>query len=87
MGKSAVQLNPSSQLPLEVMIVATNKDAPTLPLVIAGVKKNLRHPIKAIRIIAPESAQIQSLCHELNCFFVNENSLLPIVRKDITYLY
>jgi hypothetical protein len=87
MGKSTTQLNPISQLPLEVVIVATDKDAPTLPLVVAGVKKNLRHPIRAIHIIAPESAQIQSLCHELGCSFVAENSLLPITRKDITYLW
>jgi hypothetical protein len=73
----------SSQLPIEVIIPAAEKDAAVLPYVIAGVRKNIRHPITRIRIVSPKSTQIQKVCFKKNCQFVDERSVLDVTPESI----
>jgi hypothetical protein len=77
----------SSNIPTEVIIVATDKDLPTLPLAIDAVRKNLGHPITVLRIIAPDSAAIIELCTIKNCTFVSESSVLMFTRSDIKFVH
>ncbi|WP_058303139.1 DUF6492 family protein [Gorillibacterium timonense] len=76
----------SESLPIiDVLIPAIEKDLPTLPHVIDALRKQVRHPIRTIHIVSPESSRIRALCRENGCHFVHEDTLLPIRKKDIHY--
>lgn len=74
-----------SQMPIDVMITAIAKDKAVLPLVIEGVRRNLRHPINAIRVVAPDDPGLRQLCKSLGCEFVDEEAALPGVKDRIDY--
>ena len=74
-----------SDLPIDVVIVAIDKDYDVLTHVIDSVRENLKHPIGDIIIISPKSELIQGLCKKKKCVFVDENTVLPITKKDIYY--
>jgi hypothetical protein len=74
-----------SQTKIDVLIPAIEKDLATLPFVIDSVKKFVMHPIGQIFIVAPNSAKIKSLCLRKNCTFVDENTVLPITKRNIHY--
>lgn len=82
---SAIKNQLSSRTKIDVLIPAIEKDLRTLPFVIDGVKKNVKHPIGEIIIVAPNSKKIKNLCMRKGCRFVNENSVLPITKKNINY--
>lgn len=70
---------------IDIVIPAIEKDLGTLPSVIDGLRKHLKHPIGSILIIAPSSERIKRLCQRKSCRFINENTVLPITKKDIHY--
>ena len=70
---------------IDVLIPVVEKDLDVLPYVIDAARKNVRHPIGEIFIVAPESSKIQNLSIEKNCKFIDENTILPITKKDIDY--
>ncbi len=80
---------PNSQLAsrpkIDVLIPAIEKDLRTLPFVVSGVLKNVKHPIGEIIIVAPRNKKIMALCHRKKWKFVDENSVLPITKNDIHY--
>jgi len=63
------------------------RDVLTLPLVIHGLRKNVRHNISTIYLAAAENKENKALCARLDCDFVDEATILPIRRVDINYLY
>ena len=67
-----------SDLPIDVVILAIDKDAETLPHVVQGVRRNVKHPISNIFVISPVSSIIKDICLSQGCFFVNERTLLDI---------
>ncbi|MBJ6360058.1 DUF6492 family protein [Paenibacillus sp. GCM10012307] len=71
--------------PIDVLIPAIEKDLITLPHVIDSVRKYVKHPIREIIIVAPRKQRILNLCAKKGCRFVHENTVLPIVKKDIHY--
>jgi hypothetical protein len=75
----------SSRVKIDVFIPAIEKDLGTLPFVIDGVRKQVKHPIGTIMIVSPDSPKIKQLCRRKNCEFVHENTVLPITKKDINY--
>ncbi|WP_068614091.1 DUF6492 family protein [Paenibacillus tuaregi] len=74
-----------TQTHIDVLIPAIEKDLVTLPFVIDGLRKYVNHPIGTIYIVSPSSTAIRQLCRKKNCTFVNENTVLPITKKDIHY--
>ena len=74
-----------SQLPLDVVIVATQKDAPTLPFVLQSIKRHLRHPIANLFLVIPKTFKPgESIINE-GVILIDEEDLLPITKDQITY--
>jgi hypothetical protein len=73
----------NSKMPIDVVIPAIEKDLLTLPYVIDGVRKNIKHPISNIFIISPLSEKIQELCIEKNCVFINERSVIDVNPESL----
>jgi glycosyltransferase involved in cell wall biosynthesis len=75
----------SSKTKIDILIPAIEKDLETLPYVIDAVRKQVKHPIGQIIIVAPKRSRIMELCRRKQCKFVDENSVLPITKKNIHY--
>lgn len=71
--------------PIDVLIPAIEKDLGTLPHVIDAVRKFVNHPIRDVIIVAPRKQRILDLCSYKGCRFVDEDTVLPITKKDIHY--
>mgnify|MGYP001303099447 CR=1 FL=1 len=83
-----VEVRPADlQIDVDVFIPFAAKDRETLPLVIHGLRKNVRHNISTIYLVAAEKKENKILCASLGCNFVDEASVLPIRKTDIHYLY
>ena len=74
-----------SKLPIDVVLAAIDKDYDVLIYVIDSIKKYVMHPIGKIIIISPKSKKIIDLCNKSKCYFVDENTVLPITKKNINY--
>jgi len=72
-----------SSIKLDVLIPAAEKDLEVLTYAIDGVRENIKHPLNEIIIIAPDSEKIKALCAAKQCRFVNEDSVLPITKKEV----
>lgn len=70
---------------IDVLIPAIEKDLATLPYVIDAVRTHVKHPIGEILIIAPKKQRMIEFCRAKNCTFIDENTVLPITKKDIHY--
>jgi len=75
----------SSRVPLDVVIPAVEKDCAVLPHAVEGVRRWLRHPVKSISIISPESETIRAICESTGCTFVNEETVVPFTTDDLRY--
>lgn len=71
--------------PIDVLIPVAAKDAGTLPAVVRSIRQYVKHPIGQIVIVAPKRSNLVALCRKLNLRFVNENTVLPIAKKNIRY--
>lgn len=76
----------SSPVTLDVAIPAIEKDLPILPCAIDSVRQCVKHPIKNVYVISPESDKIKEICKDLNCIFINETSVLPFKKNDLGYI-
>jgi hypothetical protein len=74
-----------SNTPIDVVIVAADKDYDILPFVIDSVRINVKHPIGEILVISPKSKNILTLCKNKKCLFIDESTVLPITKKNIRY--
>lgn len=70
---------------IDVLIPAIEKDLGTLPHVIDGIRKQVKHPIASFMIVSPNSKRIRALCRRKGCRFVDERTVLPIGKKNIRY--
>ncbi|WP_449599887.1 DUF6492 family protein [Paenibacillus sp. Marseille-Q9583] len=75
----------SHAVTIDVLIPAIEKDLATLPYVIDAVRTHVKHPIGRILIVAPKKTRILDFCRKKGCTFVDENTVLPITKKDIHY--
>lgn len=73
----------TSNLPIDVVILAIEKDLPVLPYVIDGVRRNIKHPISQIFVVSPVSEKIQKLCSEKDCEFIDERSLIDVTPENL----
>ncbi|MFC3749392.1 DUF6492 family protein [Paenibacillus sp. GCM10012306] len=70
---------------IDVLIPAIEKDLATLPHVVKAVRTHVKHPIGRILIVAPRKERLLHFCREHSCTFIDENTVLPITKKDIHY--
>ena len=77
-------LTPSAW-PIDVLMPVIRKDLVTLPLAVAGLRKNLRHPLGKIILVSPPDAAIQDFCRQHGCAWRDENKVLPLKPTDIHY--
>ena len=78
-----VNRNISSEMPIDVIIPAIEKDLEILPYTIEGNRRNVKHPISKILIVSPSSERIERLCSEKGCSFVNEKSVINIDPQSL----
>lgn len=82
---SAVKKRKAATPIIDVLIPAVEKDLKTLPRVIDAVRKQVKHPIGQILVVAPRSERIRRLCEQKRCRFVDENTVLPVTKNQIRY--
>ncbi|MGF7047892.1 hypothetical protein J2T13_002398 [Paenibacillus sp. DS2015] len=75
----------SSKTKIDILIPAIEKDLGTLPFVIDAARKFVMHPIGKIMIVAPRKKRIMDLCVRKKCKFIDEDTVLPITKKNINY--
>jgi hypothetical protein len=73
--------------PLDVFIPLIEKDIPLLHHCIPALHAFLHHPIGEICIISPKNAQLVSVAKDLGIVFIDENELLPDLRRDDVQFY
>lgn len=73
-----------SDIMIDIIIPTCSKDYRTLAMTIDSVRKNVRHPIDKIMIVAPRG-DLEKFCEEQNLVFIDENIVLPITVRDINY--
>jgi hypothetical protein len=74
-----------SPISLDIVLPAIEKDLAILPYAVESVRQWVKHPIKNIYVISPESEMIKEVCRNLNCIFINETSILPFKKNDLHY--
>lgn len=77
--------NVNSDVKIDVIIPLIEKDLEILPYTIDGIRKNLKHPIGRIIVVAPDSKKIKTKCVEKGCEFILEDTVLQITKDDIDY--
>lgn len=75
----------SSDTKIDIVIPTVRKDLEVLPYVVYGARKQIKHPISHIYIVAPSDVAIQAYCRKHDCVFVDETAILPITKADIDY--
>ena len=62
--------------PIDVVIPVVAKDLGTLPLCIEGVRRQVRHRIENIYLVAPDDERVKTFCKENGLVFTEESSVL-----------
>lgn len=75
-----------SELSIDVVILAVEKDLETLPFVIDGIKKNVKHPISSIFLVSPALSNIQIVGATLGCTLIDERSILSVTPEDLNII-
>lgn len=78
----SIDKNPTSNIPIDVIIPTCSKDIKKLKFVINAIKENVKHPINNIFVVSPKNEIIEG---EKEYTFVDENTVLPFTCKDINY--
>jgi len=76
---------PASKLEVDVLIPAIDQELDVLPHVISGIRRNLRHPVRRVVVVAPPSARMKKLCADCACTYIDESECLPIAKSSIRY--
>jgi FkbM family methyltransferase len=76
---------PNSALPLDLLVPVGSDDLDVLPAAIASWRNHLRHPIRAIHVVAQPGPEVQGVCDGLGVELVDEAAAVAISRSDIGY--
>jgi len=75
----------TSTMNVDVIITMHLKDLKKIKKCIHGLKKNLMHPIDKIYIISSSSLKAIKMIKELDCIFIDENTLIKLTKDKIQY--
>jgi FkbM family methyltransferase len=84
--KPRARLDRPSDVKVDVVIVAHEKDMQALRFAIPAVRRFLLHPIGKVFVMARDSPQFRQLCREHECEFVDEDAVLPITKNYFRYV-
>jgi hypothetical protein len=77
-----------SNVPIDIFMPTLEKDAEILSLAIDYARRNIRHPIKNIYIVAsPKSQILRELVKQKKCIFVDETSIIDLKKDEINYFH
>lgn len=77
-----------SQVPIDIYMPTLEKDAYMLEHAIDYARKNIRHPISNIYVVAAgKSKKLQALCKKKKCVFIDEKSVINLNKADINYSF
>lgn len=68
---------------IDVVIPVVAKDLGTLPLCIEGVRRQVRHPIENIYLVAPDDERVKQFCREHGLVYVEETTVLGFGPKAL----
>jgi len=71
---------------IDLVILSSPKDLEMLPDVIEACRMYSLNPIREIFVIATPSLLAQTICRKLNVLLVDEDSVLPIQKRDISFI-
>lgn len=85
---SSFYVHRGSTVKIDIFMPTLEKDAKVLPVCLKYAKKFIKHPIGNIYIISPRSAkQVRHIAKSFGCVWIDEESILPITKKDINYIH
>ena len=76
-----------SDMAVDVMVPCTEKSMKVLRAVVPSVRRNLRHRIGEIFIVAPKSESIEAYCAKEGLSYVNEVELMGFSKDMIKHVY
>lgn len=65
-----------SNIPIDIVLVATKKDFEVVPYTVASIKKYLKQPIKRIVLVSSKSPKAEKLVKSLKIDFLDEDQVL-----------
>lgn len=74
-----------SNLRLDVVIPAADKDSEVLPLTVSGIRRNLAHPLGKIVVVAALGSRVGEVAAKLDCEVIDEDAILPLRKADLHY--
>jgi len=75
----------SRKTAMDILIPAVPKDLRTLPFAIDAVRKQVRHPIGRIFVVAPRDGRIIALCRRKKAVYADERRVLPFSKNRYRY--
>lgn len=76
---------PASSVPMDVLIPAIPRDAEVVPLVIEGIRKNVRHPVGSVYLVGPAHEGLREVARNAGAQFVDEWEMLPLGLKQFRF--
>lgn len=73
-----------STVSIEVLIPVAEKDIGGIYSVVKSIRTNIINPIRNIFIVG-KPGPLESISNELQCIFIDEDSILPIKKQDIIF--
>ena len=74
-----------SDVPLDVVIPVAGTDTAVLPLTIAGLRRNLAHPLGKIMVVTEAGSEAHQVAAELGCDVIDQDTVVPVRRTDLDY--
>jgi hypothetical protein len=74
-----------SDLRLDVVIPVAGTDTAVLPLTIAGLRRNLAHPLGKIMVVTEAGSEAHQVAAELGCDVIDQDTVVPVRRTDLDY--
>jgi hypothetical protein len=75
----------SSDLRLDVVIPVAGIDTKVLPLTVAGLRRNLSHPLGRIVVVTEAGSEADRVATQLGCDVIDEDTVVPVRRSDLDY--
>lgn len=76
-------VEPDAGAVIDVVIPVCEKDLYLLPLCLEGIRRNVRHRIAAIYVVAAESRRIREFCNAFGLVLVEETSVLGYGPEEL----
>ena len=75
----------SSDTPIDIFIPLGARHLSTLPFVIKGARKYIRHPVLHFFVVSNNASSVKDLCKQLDVTFVDELDVLGYDKHSIEY--